>query len=229
MAAPTRPRSRPRTPQFPHARLQILAESAAQAQFLSALENHLVFARAIDLKCAHAAQVDDGRAMDAAKHVRIQVPLQLRHAPAQQVRFRPHVQAHIVIRRFHPIDVGYSHIHLVPGAAHREPRCLRRAKSAGQCRLARNQSLFGTLQRQSKARLIDGFEQIVERAGIEGPQRVLIVCRDENDDRQRAVRLENLQDVESAALRHLHIEKHQVRPRAANRGDCLGARARFRD
>jgi hypothetical protein len=81
----------------------------------------LVFTRTIDLKRAHAAQVDDHRAMDAAKDMRIEVPLQRYHAPAQQMRFRSHVQAHIVVRRLHPRAASLS---LAPASmATRVPGC----------------------------------------------------------------------------------------------------------
>src|SRR5882757_2209839 len=66
-----------------HTCLQLFAKPPAQSQFLAALQDNLVFARTVDLERPHPAQIDDGRTMDAAEDLGIQLLLELRQALPQ--------------------------------------------------------------------------------------------------------------------------------------------------
>ena len=61
-------------------------------------------------------QVDDGRAMNAAKHGRIHNLLQFSDATSQEVSFWPHVETYIVVGSLDPIDFRQANKDHVPGA-----------------------------------------------------------------------------------------------------------------
>ena len=66
------------------------------------------------------------------------------------------------------------------------------------------------------------LQQVVERPRFERLERVDVVGGHEDDVRDQA-RPQLLQHVESGALRHLDVEKHQVGLHAINRGYRFGA------
>ena len=74
-----------------------------------------------------------------------------------------------------------------------------------------------------KARIIERLQQIIQRACVKRAQRILVIGRHEHNDGQRLIGLQDLEDFKSAALRHLNIEKNQVRPRRSNLRHGFGA------
>src|SRR2546430_5329980 len=75
-------------------------------------------------------------------------------------------------------------------------------------------------ERFAKALFADGFEQIVESVHLKGPQRKLVMRRDENHPRQRNFcRVERLNDSKAVQPRHLRIQKNQVGPMFLDRRD----------
>ena len=93
-------------------------------------------------------------------------------------------------------------------------------------------TLSGPLQGSCEARLIDRLEQVIQRAGFEGSQGVLVVGGDE-DDSGRQVRAKHLQHIEATALGHFDIEKDQVRflfayiPQSVGAGAALSQQLNF--
>src|SRR5882724_4025213 len=70
------------------------------------VEVDVVFAILTEFQAPHALQPDDGRAVNSTKQSRIQLLLEVGHAAAQEMAFRPHVQAGIVVGSFNPVDLG---------------------------------------------------------------------------------------------------------------------------
>ena len=70
--------------------------------------------------------------------------------------------------------------------------------------------LPGALQRLAEPFAVERLQQVVERADLERPQRVLIVGGDEDDERH-ALGPDRLDDFEPVHLRHLDVEEHQIR------------------
>src|SRR5437588_12966741 len=75
-------------------------------------------------------------------------------------------------------------------------------------------------ERFAEALFADGFEQIVESVHLKGPQRKLVMRRDENHPRQRNFcRVQRLNDSKAVQPRHLHVKKNQIRPMVFDRRD----------
>ncbi len=92
--------------------------------------------------------------------------------------------------------------------------------------LAGTQPGLGPRQRLRETFHRDGLEQIVDRVDLEGADRVLVVRRDEYD-RRHPVRPDFVHHGEPVHLRHLHVQKHQVRLPLADALDGLAAVLRF--
>src|SRR5258705_523566 len=71
------------------------------------------------------------------------------------------------------------------------------------------QALLRAIERLMKTNVIDGLEQIVERAKLERGNRVIIESRDENDGRH-LVGADLGNHIEAIELRHLHVEEYQI-------------------
>src|SRR5580704_2031979 len=69
--------------------------------------------------------------------------------------------------------------------------------------------ILGTRQSSHKARVVKGFQKIVQCPCLERAQCMFLMRRYE-DDGGRQLIAEHLQDVEAPALRHLHVEKDQI-------------------
>ena len=82
------------------------------------------------------------------------------------------------------------------------------------------ETLLGTIQRLVKSHVIDGLEQIVERAEFEC-RHCIVVERGDEDHRRHFIGTHFGDHVEAVQLGHLHVEKNQVRLIGANGGDCL--------
>ena len=109
------------------------------------------------------------------QNVSSQVLLEFSDAAAQHVSLAPDVEAGVVVGGFDPVDLGESS----------RTQLLRRSSSRGARAFAGDPDaddfLLGPLERAIKTRVVEWLEQIVERSGLEGAQRVLIVGRDEDD------------------------------------------------
>src|SRR5260370_12127748 len=70
--------------------------------------------------------------------------------------------------------------------------------------------LLRPAQRLLKSGVIERLQQIIERTGFKGTQRVLIVCGHE-DHSWRQLVAQHLQHVKAVAFRHLHVQKNKVR------------------
>src|SRR5262245_9503744 len=55
---------------------------------------------------------------------------------------------------------------------------------------------------------IDGLDQVVERAHLEGPEREFVIGRREDHERHRVERRE---EIEARLARHLHVEEEELR------------------
>ena len=84
------------------------------------------------------------------------------------------------------------------------------------------------LQRLAEALAIERLEDVVERADLEGLERVLIVGGHE-DDEWHPLAADGLDHVEAVHLRHLHVEEDQIGRVVLNRGDGLFAVAALAD
>jgi hypothetical protein len=185
------------------------------------------------VQLAHALDVDDGGAVDAGELPRVQPRLQVGQALAHQMDLIAGVQLHVVVGRLDPVDRVGRHEHRAVSLAHHEAAherpdgllaLLEQVEQAllDRSRAVRAKVLLGPPQRRAEAVVVERLEQVVERVHLEGAQRVLVVGGDEHDDRHRA-RSDRLHHVEAAHLRHVHVQEHDVGPRA--RHQLLGLRA----
>ncbi len=93
-------------------------------------------------------------------------------------------------------------------------------------RFAGTQPGLGPGQRLHEAFPGDGLEQIVDRVDLESANRVLVMGGYEHD-RRHLLRSDFVHHGEPVHLRHLHVEKHQVRPSFADPLDGFAAVLRF--
>ena len=84
------------------------------------------------------------------------------------------------------------------------------------------------VERAGKPLLVDGLQQVVERARLEGVDREAVEGRHEHDHRHAFLRHAR-QHVEPRQTRHLDVEEHQVRRVLVDRGERLAAVCALRD
>ena len=120
------------------------------------------------------------------------------------------MQLGIVVRSFDPIDIAHRHEMHGAVASNNEPTSL-----PGQRATFFENPALGTLERPTESLCVERLEKIVEDPHVEGTQRVGVVCRYKYDGRWQRCS-QHLQYVKSIALRHLHVEKYQVRFTAPN-------------
>ena len=77
------------------------------------------------------------------------------------------------------------------------------------------------MQRLRESFVVERLDEIVERCDVEGLQRELIECRDE--DRGGHLVADRLEHLEAVFLRHLHVQKNKIRIRLTNDLDSLVA------
>src|SRR5262249_22544178 len=198
--------------------LQLLLISPAQVHSRMVFEHCLIFAIAIEFQPANSAQPHDCGAMRPAEDCRVKLLLQFIQAAAWQMRFPADVQARVIIRRLDPIYLADLHeLDL--------PRTLddKLFEPSRRVHTMRN-PLLHPAQRLLKSGVIKRLQQIIERTGFKGTQRVLIVCGHE-DHCWRQLVAQHLEHVKAVALRHLHVQKHEVRPATPYLTDRLFARA----
>ena len=73
--------------------------------------------------------------------------------------------------------------------------------------------LLGARERGGDAHVVERLEQVVDRVDLEGAHGVGVVGGHEHGGRQR-LGAQRLQHLEAVDLRHLHVEEHQLDPRA---------------
>ena len=84
------------------------------------------------------------------------------------------------------------------------------------------------LERLGEALTIERLQQIIERAHLEGSQRMLVVGGHEDDERH-PLAADRLDHLEAIHLGHLHVEEHQVRLVVDDGRHCLLTVAALRD
>ena len=84
--------------------LKTRSVGAAHGEFRTIAHQHRVIAAPQGLNFAHIIQIDNSRAMDANKAVRVEAFGSCRHRLAQHVAFLPDVQFYIVTLRLDPFD-----------------------------------------------------------------------------------------------------------------------------
>ena len=95
-------------------------------------------------------------------------------------------------------------------------------------RVARGELLAHAIERDVETRVLDRFQEIVERVGFERTQRILIVRGHEN--RQRHLRRRHgSQKLETVDAGHLHVEEHEIGLVFGNREERLAAVAGLGD
>ena len=116
------------------------------------------------------------------------------------------------------------------GDARTALHCLQRGEQLR--RMPPNMARFDRTSRAAE-RLVETIvvvrlDEIVERRGVEGLQRVLVICCYEYGHRHR-VDADRADHVEARAVRHLDIEEHHIRCVHTDRRDRFGAAGGRRD
>src|SRR5580700_5302310 len=107
--------------------------------------------------------------MNAAEHARGKFLLQFSHAPPQQVGFRTHMQTHVIIGRFNPVNLGNLYEQNSSDTLdHDALRYGRRLSSV-------HDLLFRALEGALEAGVVEGFQKIIERSRLERAQRILVI------------------------------------------------------
>ncbi len=86
--------------------------------------------------------------------------------------------------------------------------------------------VFGAGEGAVEAGVVVGLEQVIQRPGLEGADGILVICGYKYDG-GRSVVAEELENIESVRLRHLHIEEEEVGAGRADGGGGLDAGAAF--
>jgi hypothetical protein len=131
------------------------------------------------------------------------------------VRVLSDVETGVVVRRLDPIDIGNVHERDLSGALDNEG-----LGGSWATFPMMSQPLLGALERTLKPRIGEGLQQVIEGASLECAQRVVVMRGYEDDDR-RLIATQQLENIESIALRHLYVEEYKVRPRGPNLSDRL--------
>src|SRR5215470_12223609 len=161
--------------------------------------------------------------MDAQEAPRVETVFEMAECFAQEMGFGSDVQGNVVAAGFDPINIfGLEKVH-APGRfddeavgefrwsfdafEQREQTVVYVAQPAT---FVTVELLASMRERLAKAFVTEGLQQVIQRVDGERPDRILIKSRDENDRRQmRGV--ERGQRLKAVELRHLNIEKDQIR------------------
>src|SRR5262245_4859761 len=181
----------------------------------------------------HVAHVDEAGAADAQHRLRLKGLLGLLQRAAGVEGFAADREPHVVAVRLHHLHLRHvQHVHaatrfgeharlrvrLQPRTALEllEQRCERPlAVEAPLGVVAATHARHGG----AKARIIEGLEQVVDRAHLEGFERVVHVGGDEHDERQ-PLRVERAGERHAGHGIHLDVEEQHVRVLAADRLEC---------
>src|SRR2546423_1229188 len=205
--------------------------AAAHLQLRAVQEHDEAFAVEPVLQTAHAIQVDHGRAVDARELFRVEPRLDAAQVAAQQVRPPARVNLRVVADRFQPVHfLRGDEVTLAALFDEEPPQRLPALRCWGvRFNLPRASVMFHQRQQppaellraplavlalRASKRLVESLvrerlEQVVERADLEGPQRVAVPRGDENQD-GRALKVYRFQNLETVLVRHLHVEQDEV-------------------
>ena len=78
-------------------------------------------------------------------------------------------------------------------------------------------------ERLAEAIAVERLQQIVERAHLERPERVLVVSRDEDDHAASSRRRSPLNDLEAVGAGHLDVEEDEIGLKLLDGGDGFEA------
>jgi hypothetical protein len=73
-----------------------------------------------------------------------------------------------------------------------------------------------------EALFVEGFQQVVEGAGIEGPKRIVLECGGEHHERH-CVGTDRIDDFKAVDIRHAYVEEHHLRRMVDDGADGCGA------
>src|SRR5919108_1740946 len=212
--------------------VEALAVAPAELELRAVLQHHDVLAVEVWLELADSLQVDDGRAVDAREALRVQLRLDGSHCLAEEMSPLAHVYPDVVASGLDPVDLFDRHHMHAPAALDEEtvdgarlPRLRRflrrsglhgtdlgqdRRQLAAECALSPlSDAPSCARERLGETLVVDGLEEVVERVGLEGPERVLTVRGDKDVDRH-LLGPDHLHDAEAVEPGHLHIEEDQV-------------------
>src|SRR6202034_2802075 len=190
---------------------------AADGQLHTAREyrDMRIFSEGLDFD--DALEVHDVGAVDAEKARRIERRFEAGNRLLLQVFFAAPDERDIIVLRLGVVEFRHGDDEDAGAVTHRNAvEILRRWPSAGgklqggdrHGRRFAGEALLGALKRGMESLGADGFEQIINGVDLEGADRERVVGRDEN---YGAVRADQLENFEAIQLRHLNIEKQQVR------------------
>ena len=188
------------------------------AEFLAALQEDDVAALEPGLHLAHAADIDDGGAMDADELARVEFFHERLEGLSDVVGAAADMEARIVSFGLDPVDVGDGDE--LNAAANgdgealqivgREAVCEQREEfSGGLLILASLASIAGPGDGARQPIGSEGLEEVVDGVGVEGADRVVIVGGDEDGD-GHLFDSNGFEDLETVHLRHLNIEEDEV-------------------
>src|SRR5438045_3559558 len=172
----------------------------------------------------HVAHVDQARAADAQHRLALEGLLGLLQGAARVVGLAADDEANIITVGLDHLDLRHvQHVHAAAGLGQHPrlslgayPRAAlelldegreRAVPIAGTVRIV---TAAHTRKRSPEARLVEGLQEVVDRAHLEGLQRVLIVGRDEHDERE-GLPVERARQREPRHRVHLDVEEQHVR------------------
>src|SRR5262249_44916294 len=158
--------------------------------------------------------------MNANETPWIQSRLEMMHPLAKQMGSSVEVNLDVVIGSFNPVDLRNPNEKDSTGTTDRqsvEKRDRGLQSAGGQLlEVPLTDSCLCSLERSIESLIIEGLEQIIGRRRIEGANRMLLVCGDE-DHGWRTFCFQPLEKLKSAEPRQVHVEKQQIRLRSVNR------------
>src|SRR5579885_1204652 len=182
------------------------------------------------MKLLDALDVDDGGALNTQEPGRVESRLQPAHRPADEVRRPPGVYANINVLGLYPVYLVNAEKEDAPRRFNDDAlqipsarlEVLQQGRQASvEVVTARLGDLgLGALKRLLKPLLTERLQQVIQRVHLEGFERIFVVGGDE-DDGGHQLGADLGYHVEARHLRHLHVEKNQIRLMFGNRLDRL--------
>ena len=163
--------------------------------------------------------VDHDGAADPQEPARRQSALERGHGLTQHVRFLAHVQLHIIVSRFDPIDIRQPQKDNASFRFHRQTLGQirlnldileqRREAPLNLAGLVAMDLIARTMKRGLKTVSRAWFHQVIQRMHVERPQSEIVVGSDKNYHRHpRGVDLG--EHAKTVQFRHSHIQENQV-------------------
>ncbi len=148
--------------------------------------------------------IDDAGTVNAAEHGLIQLPLEIGHPAAQEMRLRSHMQACVIVGGLDPINVRDFYEDDLAGALDHQAVKLRRGY------LAERDPFLGAAQRPLKSSVIERLQEVIESSRLEGFQGVLVESGHKNNG-GRQILAQPFHHFKAVAFRHLHVKEEKVR------------------